>query len=165
MSTLKHTIRHQQAQLHSLENHLLRGPRPLQDFSDDMTSSTSPPPSSYMPSASTTSKMKKRSSYDILHGIAGPDSSLPLPKRDGLEENGIREGIPMTFGVGPVSPSTYKRASSPTRTLSRKFSSPSISLLLIALFSSGIPVASVGWYYSLLRHSHPLFASNCSCSL
>jgi hypothetical protein len=62
--------------------------------------------------------MKRRSSYDILHSIAGPDSSLPLPKRDGLEENGIREGIPMTFGISPASP-TFKRASSPTRTLSR----------------------------------------------
>jgi hypothetical protein len=125
MSTLKHTIRHQQAQLHSLENHLLRGPRPLADFSDDMTSPASPPPSSYTPAASTSTKMKRRSSYDILHGIAGPDSSLPLPKRDGLEENGIREGIPMTFGVSPASPTMYKRASSPTRTLSRMFVVPS----------------------------------------
>lgn len=123
MSTLKHTIRHQQAQLHSLENQILRGPRPLPtDFSDDMTSPTSTsPPSSYTPATSTSAKVKRRSSYDILHGIAGPDSSLPLPKRDGLEENGIPEGIPMTFGVSPASPTTYKRASSPTRTLSRMF--------------------------------------------
>lgn len=122
VSTLKHTIRHQQAQLHSLENHLLRGPRPLpQEYIDDMTSPTSPPSSSYS-GASTSTKMKRRSSYDILHGIAGPESNLPLPRRDGaLEENGIREGVPMNFGAGSVSPTAYKRTSSPTRTLSRAF--------------------------------------------
>ena len=131
MSTLKHTIRHQQAQLHSLENHL-RGPRPLQDLSDDMTSPNSPPPSSYTPAASTSSThVKRRSSYDILHSIAGPDSSLPLPRRDALEENGIREGIPMTFGVSSASPTVYKRASSPTRTLSSTFVVP-----LLFFFSS-----------------------------
>lgn len=137
MSTLKHTIRHQQAQLQSLENHFLRGPRPLPDFSDDMTSPTSLPPSSYTAGTSTSTKVKRRSSYDILHGIAGPDSSLPLPKRDGMEENGIREGIPMTFGVSSASPTTYKRTSSPTRTLSR------------------IPVASVGNARALADEGQP----------
>lgn len=107
VSTLKHTIRHQQAQLHNLENVLLRGPRKLQD--DDMTS---PPPSSYVAVDATPTKVKRRSSYDILQGIAGRDSSLPLPKKDVLEENGIQEGIPAT-------PPSYKRVSSPTRTLSR----------------------------------------------
>jgi len=124
VSTLKHTIRHQQAQVHSLENILLSGPRGLQDTTNDMTSPTSPPPSSYTPVASTSTKMKRRSSYDILQGIAGPESNLPLPKRDGLDENGIQEGVPMSFGVGPASPPSYKRASSPMRTLSRKPSLP-----------------------------------------
>lgn len=120
VATLKHTIRHQQAQLITLENTLRTQPRPLHDFSDPMLA-TSYPPSSYDPGAPSTSKMKKRSSFDILHGIAGPDSNLPLPRRDAasLEENGIQEGIPMSFGVGPVSPTSYKRGPSPTRTLSR----------------------------------------------
>ena len=59
-----------------------------------------------MPIVSPATKMKRQSSYDVLQNLAGPDSSLPLPlpKRDGLEENGIREGVPMTFGVSSVSP-------------------------------------------------------------
>ncbi|KAF5373336.1 hypothetical protein D9615_007383 [Tricholomella constricta] len=137
VSTLKHTIRHQQAQLHSLENILLIGPRGLQDTFNEMTSPTSPPPSSYTPTASTSTKVKRRSSYDILHGIAGPESHLPLPKRDGPDENGIQEGIPMSFGVGPSSPQSYKRASSPMRTLSR------------------IPVASVGNARALADEGQP----------
>ncbi|GLB41642.1 hypothetical protein LshimejAT787_1002420 [Lyophyllum shimeji] len=92
VSTLKHTIRHQQAQLHSLENILLSGPRGLQDTSIDMTSPTSPPPSSFTPPLTTATKVKRRSSYDVLQGIAGPDSNLPLPKRESLDENGIQEG-------------------------------------------------------------------------
>ena len=85
------------------------------------TMSQSPPPTSFAPVVPTSTKMKRRSSYDVLQGIAGPESSLPLPRRDGvgIEEGGIREGIPMNFGVGPVSPTAYKRVSSPTRTLSR----------------------------------------------
>jgi len=47
---------------------------------------------------------KRRSSYDILHGIAGPASSLPLPKR--VEEEA---------GMSPA-----KRGTSPTRSLSRR---------------------------------------------
>lgn len=102
-----------------------------------MTSPTSPPPSSYNPAASTSTKVKRRSSYDVLQGIAGPESNLPLPKRDGLDENGIQEGVPMSFGVGPASPPLYKRASSPTRTLSR------------------IPVASVGNARALADEGQP----------
>ncbi|KAJ3476541.1 hypothetical protein NLI96_g11085 [Meripilus lineatus] len=143
MSTLKHTIRQHQAQLHSLENTLLRGPRPLppgilnsppalSPSELDSYMSISPPysppnpgPSSYP--ANGTPKLQKRNSFEVLSGLAGPDSSLPLPRRDsrgslrpqfgvnGLngagEENGIKEGIPM--GMSPS-----KRASSPTRTLS-----------------------------------------------
>ncbi|KAG6816051.1 hypothetical protein H0H87_008967 [Tephrocybe sp. NHM501043] len=64
-----------------------------------MTSPTSPP-TSFAPIASTSAtKVKRRSSFEVLQGIAGPDSNLPLPKRDGNEENGIQEGVPMAFGV------------------------------------------------------------------
>lgn len=141
VSTLKHSIRQRQAQLHSLENVTLRGPRPLPP--GFMTSSThsryssedvldiSHPPVAYNNSFSTP-KMQRRSSFDVLHGLAGPESSLPLPKRESITPilkvaDGIREGIPMEFG-GSSSPHRdfLKRTSSPTRTLSR------------------IPVASVG---------------------
>ncbi|OAX40158.1 hypothetical protein K503DRAFT_808624 [Rhizopogon vinicolor AM-OR11-026] len=139
MSTLKHSIRHQQAQLHSLENIILRGPRPLS--SGFMLSSHSPHPSSddvldispcpvsYTPSFSTP-KMLRRSSFDVLQGLAGRESNLPLPRRESatpiLKRDGIREGIPMDFGGSPGNVVNPKRMSSPTRTLSR------------------IPVASVG---------------------
>ncbi|KAI9440643.1 hypothetical protein H4582DRAFT_1938325 [Lactarius indigo] len=128
MSALKHTIRHQQAQLQNLENLLQRTPRlPL-------TTSTNSPPSSPpslspsdLPPATPNGKIKRRSSFDVLQSLAGPDSNLPLPRRDpgSLSQDGIREGVPMDFGAGPSSQS-YKRQSSPTRTLSR------------------IPVSSVG---------------------
>ncbi|KAI0285758.1 hypothetical protein BGY98DRAFT_239665 [Russula aff. rugulosa BPL654] len=128
MSTLKHSIRHQQAQLQNLENLLQLAPRmPM-----SLNTSSSPPPSP-LPDPSdhfaTTpnGKVRRRSSFDILHSLAGPDSNLPLPRREpgSLSQDGIREGVPMDFGVSPTSPS-YKRQSSPTRTLSR------------------IPVSSVG---------------------
>ncbi|KAL0953914.1 hypothetical protein HGRIS_005080 [Hohenbuehelia grisea] len=156
MSTIKHSIRQQQAHLQSLETQLLRGPRPLPPEIDLLASPPGPaPPSSYSPisgptsagstsSATTSTTMKRRSSFDVLQGIAGPDSGLPLPStRNGVNgangvngvggpggalagEDGIREGVPMSFGVGAASPTAYKRVPSPTRTLSR------------------IPVASVG---------------------
>jgi hypothetical protein len=129
MSTLKHTIRQQQAQLHNLENIILRGPRPIPPgtmssppHSPDELDLASPSDSyrhSHTPSGSM-SKMKKRSSFDVLQGLAGPESSLPLPRReDGVREGGIREGVPMDFRGDAVSPNGYKRLSSPTRTLSR----------------------------------------------
>jgi len=67
-------------------------------------------------------RVQKRNSFEVLHGLAGPESSLPLPRREERsrsfgEENGIREGIPT---------SSWTRQQSPTRTLSR------------------IPVSSVG---------------------
>lgn len=134
MSTLKHDIRHKQAQLNSLENIIRTVPRPyssdllLDNFTPSASMSTSPPPSSFPNSLSSAAKMKRRSSYDILQNIAGPESSLPLPKRESInfEDDSIREGIPMSFGVGSTSPTLQKRASSPTRSLSR------------------IPVAAVG---------------------
>jgi hypothetical protein len=121
MSTLKHSIRHQQAQLQHLENHLQRTPRL------PMTTSNSPPPSplpdpstSDLPPTTPNGKIKRRSSFDILQSLAGPDSNLPLPRREpgSLSQDGIREGVPMDFP--PSTPSqSYKRQSSPTRTLSR----------------------------------------------
>ena len=62
-----------------------------------------------------TPRLQKRNSFEVLHGLAGPDSSLPLPRREERsrsfgEENGIREGIPTASGT---------RSQSPTRTLSR----------------------------------------------
>ncbi|PPQ94992.1 hypothetical protein CVT25_003744 [Psilocybe cyanescens] len=153
MSTLKHNIRQQQAQLNSLENIVRSGPRPygaeLQALEDSnpnynnhpMASSSSSsasagagtsasPPSSYVPTSpqTTTTKIQRRSSRDVLLSLAGPESGLPLPRREPGDEpsplhhhhhqqNGIREGIPSTF---PASPTAYnKRPPSPTRTLSR----------------------------------------------
>lgn len=134
ISTLKHKIRHDQAQLHTLENTVLRGPRPIPlgildsppmspEFDSDLplypgrSHSHNPSPSS----GSFTShalKMQRRSSHEILSSMAGPDSNLPLPKPKGRsesfgEDNGysIREGIP--------TPAPNMRAASPTRTLSR----------------------------------------------
>lgn len=160
MSTLKHTIRQQQAQLNSLENIVRTGPRPyapnmVDELSDTLqvnpnpyltrqasssSLSTAPPPSSFVapvsPSTSPISisaiKMKRRSSYDVLHDLAGPESSLPLPRRVessvSLNTDGdgsiIREGVPLSFGVGGsngLSSSQSKRIPSPTRTLSRKY--------------------------------------------
>ena len=121
MSTLKHSIRHQQAQLHNLENLLQLAPRmPM-----SLNTSSSPPPSPLPdPSDHTPTtpngKVRRRSSFDILHNLAGPESNLPLPRRElgSFSQDGIREGVPMNFGVGLATPS-YKRQSSPTRTLSR----------------------------------------------
>ncbi|KAG6332452.1 hypothetical protein ID866_6636 [Astraeus odoratus] len=141
ISTLRHTIRQQQAQLHSLENVVLRGPRPLppgfmtssnhshHPSSDDVLDISHPPVA--FNNGFSTPKMQRRTSFDILQGLAGPDSNLPLPKRDSVILNlkgtdGIREGIPMEFGSSPAHRDLIKRMSSPTRTLSR------------------IPVASVG---------------------
>lgn len=130
MSTLKHTIRHQQAQLQNLGNLLQRAPRlPLTTNTNSPPSSPPPPdlsPSDLTP-ATPNGKIKRRSSFDVLLSLAGPDSNLPLPRRDpgSLSQDGIREGVPMDFGAGPSS-QTYKRQPSPTRTLSR------------------IPVSSVG---------------------
>ena len=146
MSNLRHSIRQQTGQLHSLESIVLRGPRPLppgminsppasptdSSFHSNRDSEMSlpPPPAHIMPSSY--SNMNKRNSRERLHGLAGPESSLPLPRKDlsrprnvssnGFDDgmDGIKEGIPSSFG----SPSsahfhTPKRQSSPTRSLSR----------------------------------------------
>ena len=132
MSTLKHSIRQQQAQLHNLENIVLRGPRPLPPGfmapsnhvshpSDDVLDISSPP-SSYNGNF-TTPKARRRSSFDVLQGLAGRDSSLPLPRRESaaptFKSEGIPEGIPMDFGGLVITRDPIKRISSPTRTLSR----------------------------------------------
>ncbi|KAJ7622940.1 hypothetical protein DFH06DRAFT_1059603 [Mycena polygramma] len=131
VSTLKHTIRHQQAQLQTLETMLLRGPRPYPPEMSD-ASSTSPPNGS--PSAI---KVNRRSSYDVLSGLAGPDSNIPLPRRESAPLEDFREGVPMSFNGSPTSPA-YKRAGgSPTRTLSR------------------IPVSSVGNARALADEGQP----------
>lgn len=123
MSTLKHSIRHQQAQLQNLENLLQRAPRISMSFNISNSPPTSPlsdPPLSDLPPTVSNGKVRLRSSFDVLQSLAGPDSNLPLPRHDpgSLSQDGIREGVPMDFGAGPSNQS-YKRQSSPTRTLSR----------------------------------------------
>lgn len=142
ISTLKHSIRHQQAQLHGLENIILRGPRPLPPGlmssshsphpSTDDVLDISPCPVSYTTSFSTP-KMLRRSSFDVLQGLAGRESNIPLPRRGSatpiLKHDGIREGIPMDFGASPTNTVNIKRISSPTRTLSRTSTASSLPLL------------------------------------
>ena len=135
MSTLKHTIRYQQAQLQSLESTIRSGPRPFPPgtFSpsefDTYSMAQSPPPA-YASSSSNGSTRasspfrtaKRRSSFEVLSTLAGRDSSLPLPKTIGRSPSfgdEIREGIPVS--------SPTKRQSSPTRTLSRMSSLPFLS--------------------------------------
>ncbi|KAJ7880006.1 hypothetical protein B0H14DRAFT_2708232 [Mycena olivaceomarginata] len=108
-------VRSQQAQLQTLENMLLRGPRPYPpELSDPVSPSPAPSPMSV--------KVSRRSSYDVLAGIAGADSNLPLPRREPAPLEDFKEGVPMSFpnGGSPVSPA-YKRSGSPTRTLSRAY--------------------------------------------
>lgn len=154
MSSLKHNIRQKQAQLNNLESIVRSGPRPYgSELNDDIYTSSStnlassasvfqgmsstsspPPPSSFIaPTGSsaspTTIKIRRRSSHDVLQSIAGPDSNLPLPKRESIigEESlisggaGIREGIPMNFSISNGAGYNYKRQSSPTKSLSSMF--------------------------------------------
>lgn len=118
MSTLKHNIRQQQAQLHNLENNLrnsrtvpagiLSSPPMTPDELDNEPSSSGHS-HSHTPSSASSSqgiKLQRRSSYEVLSGLAGPDSNLPLPRPNGnsarpssyTEESpmSIREGIPAT---------------------------------------------------------------------
>ncbi|KAK7012851.1 hypothetical protein R3P38DRAFT_3402288 [Favolaschia claudopus] len=123
VSSLKHSIRQQQAQLQKAENMLLRGPRP---YPSELSDPIQPLPAT---SPTSPSKIARRSSYDVLSGIAGADSNLPLPRRDtsSVPLEDFKEGVPMSFSNGgPSSPPSSYRTGSPTRTLSR------------------IPVASVG---------------------
>ncbi|KIJ55301.1 hypothetical protein M422DRAFT_199441 [Sphaerobolus stellatus SS14] len=118
MSSLKHEIRQKQAQFNTLETLLLRGPRPLP---------ASPPTSelALSPSSSSPNKIQRRTSWDALSSYTanGPESRIPLPVNG--RQDDIREGVPLDFGVSSATLSP-KRASSPTRSMSR------------------IPVSSVG---------------------
>ena len=166
IATLKHSIRQQTAQLHSLENIVLSGPRPyppgimslhspssstVDSSTVDLTSESTPPTSVSHDQRSSTSshRMSKRSSFEKLHIIAGPDSNLPLPMR----ECSIREGVPMEFG--DAKPGHHKRVSSPTRTYSRMYLLWHAWSLLILLI--GIPKSSVGWSFSFILRSFWVF--------
>ena len=142
MSSLRHSIRQQTAQLHNLESIVLRGPRPLPP---GMINSSPPSPTDSFFQLSTShrgsdmslpplspSSTNKRNSREHLYGLAGPESSLPLPRRDpsrtrnisggGMDDgmDGIKEGIPSSFGSSSSAHlHTPKRQSSPTRSLSR----------------------------------------------
>jgi hypothetical protein len=146
MSNLRHSIRQQTAQLHNLESIVLRGPRPLPpgminsppssptefSFHSHRNSDSSLPPNTPPNMASSMSNMNKRNSREHLYGLAGSESSLPLPRRDpsrqrngsgsGLDDgmDGIKEGIPYIFNsASSAHLHTPKRQSSPTRSLSR----------------------------------------------
>ncbi|KAF7356442.1 hypothetical protein MVEN_00977300 [Mycena venus] len=132
VSSLKHTI----------SKHNCNPSRTCFSAAPDPTRQSSPIPSSPSPPPRPPSpiKVNRRSSYDVLAGIAGADSNLPLPRRDHssapLED--FREGIPMSFtNGGAVSPPGFKRGGSPTRTLSR------------------IPVSSVGNARALADEGQP----------
>ncbi|EIW75081.1 hypothetical protein CONPUDRAFT_132015 [Coniophora puteana RWD-64-598 SS2] len=136
ISTLRHSIRLQQAQLHSLEDIILAGPRPLPlgfmmplspgtTTQDDSVLDISPYP------APGTPKMQRRNSHDHLQGLAGRDSGLPLP----LQQDGIREGVPTDFGT--PSKDAMRRQHSLDRSLSR------------------IPVSSVGNARALAEEGNP----------
>ena len=123
VSSLKHTIRHQQAQLQNLETLLHRSSyfssvnRSKRHSPPLLTSDL--PPSSY-PNFSLSShvSLKRRSaSLEALQNIAGRDSLLPLPKQDGVS---IREGVPTDFASNSSQDSS-RRSTSPTRSLSRTY--------------------------------------------
>ena len=136
MSSIRHSIRQQQAQLSTLESNLPKAQRRRS------ITSPSPPPSPLPPNgrispmsadpATPSKTSKRRSSYEILQNLAGPESSLPLPRRDGpvspspFGGDSIPEGIPVDLSNGAVSPteaSHNRRKSSPTRSYSSEFDS------------------------------------------
>ncbi|KZT20113.1 hypothetical protein NEOLEDRAFT_1076403 [Neolentinus lepideus HHB14362 ss-1] len=150
MSSLRHSIRQQQAQLQRLENEVLKGPRPLPPGimgSPPVSPADLDPPSPYPPSTSSSSWIHMRkSSHEALSELAGSDSNIPLPRRDGtpsLHADGIPEGKPMEFSVGslPNQSLSVRRQSSPTRSLSR------------------IPVSSVGNARALADEGQPHFSA------
>ncbi|KAF7968697.1 hypothetical protein HWV62_29648 [Athelia sp. TMB] len=135
ISSLKHSIRQQQAQLQNYENIILRGPRPYPygvmsnhspaTSATDLTSrdststseSTAPTSiSQHGPPTTPPPKIRKQLSLESSNG----DSITPLPRRESVKEGSIREGVAMDFGVAPASSlGHHKRVSSPTRTYSR----------------------------------------------
>ena len=133
MSSIRHSIRHQQAQLSNLESSLPKAQRRRSITSPSPPPSPLPPNgriSPMSPDPSTPSKAsKRRSSYEVLQTLAGPESSIPLPRRDGpmspspFGGDSIPEGIPVDHSNGAVSPtesSHNRRKSSPTRSYSRE---------------------------------------------
>ncbi|THH07317.1 hypothetical protein EW145_g3458 [Phellinidium pouzarii] len=149
MSTLKHTIRHQQAQLHTLESVLQRSSLPTlgsnkitanSPSSSSRDFASSPLPSSYIGLGHTSRAQRRNSSFEVLQGLAGPESFLPLPKKDvgPIRSDDIQEGVPADFAASLTSSENHsRRSSSPTRTLSR------------------IPVASVGHARTLAEDGQP----------
>ncbi|KAL5513312.1 hypothetical protein ACEPAH_3710 [Sanghuangporus vaninii] len=141
ISSLKHTIRHQQAQLQTLENILHRSSYPVsvnhsKRSSPPISSTDLPSPQCSSYSSPSALKLQRRtSSLEILQSMAGPDSLLPLPKQEG---SAIREGVPTDFTANTLSPDHVKRSVSPTRSLSR------------------IPVASVGHARTLAEDGQSL---------
>ena len=133
VSTLKHTIRHQQAQLQTLENTLRRSPTPSSSPVKSASNSASdlyPERHSNAAAPGTISDsfslktQRRTSSFEILQNMAGPESLLPLPRKDGLgglaRTDSIREGVPADFNMDSLNTSQTRRTSSPTRTLSRE---------------------------------------------
>ena len=122
ISSLRHTIRHQQAQLQNLENILHRSSRPASLSHGRRSPSPMSPTDvsslhySGFGSPSPLKLQQRSSSFEILHNIAGPDSFLPLPRQEG---GSIREGVPADFNSNSLSPDQLKRPISPTRSLSR----------------------------------------------
>ena len=165
ISSLKHSIRQQQAQLQNYENVILRGPRPYPSgvmsnhspatSTTDLTSreststSESTAPTSVSqhgpPATPPPPKIRKQLSFESSNG----DSIMPLPRRESVKEGSIREGVAMDFGVAPASSlGHHKRVSSPTRTYSRTcMALPPVSRLTARFLPAGIPVSSVGWSF------------------
>lgn len=126
MSNLRHSIRHQTAQLQNLEKLVLVGPRPLPPgMMGSPPHSPTESISSDITQTPTHARISRRPSREVLHGLAGSESSLPLPRRDSSRTrtssqdgmDGIREGIPSRFGASGSG--HRQRNGSPTRSLSR----------------------------------------------
>ena len=138
ISVLKHSIRHQQAQLQSLEHAVQQraswsSPSPFIDVGLGLSVASPLSAISDLPSYASsppTFKMARRiPSYEVLQGMAGPESLLPLPLKDGQAGAGsnssagagsavgvIKEGVPTTLGA-----EIRTRSNSPTRSLSSAY--------------------------------------------
>ena len=88
MSTLNYSICHQQAQLQNLENLLLqlasRIPMSVSQYFQFSASLASTGPVGSRPNDPKWEgqKVRRHSSFNILHSLAGSDSNLPLPRRE-----------------------------------------------------------------------------------
>ena len=104
------------------------------DRDRDASSTPLPPPSSFSTNAAMKAlKAQRRTSFEILQDLAGPESQLPLPRKEGSisinarrDRGGdeIKEGVPTDFNHANGSElngyGQSRRSSSPTRTLSRE---------------------------------------------